>query len=587
MREIIDYDIEIRKETEDFQVDISLLTEQNGISTYAINFSAESDFRPKPVTLTWKIPAINIKGVWKPTSDFAKRIMDDWELDHMESRISVDSPVITLFGHDDANIMTFACSDAINKKELNALYREEDNHIYCHISFFTERHHIIKNYTAQLRIDQRNCHFSEALEDVGRWWETFDNLTPTPVPDLAKVPVYSSWYQFHQKLDTGELIKECELASSLGYELIILDDGWQTNDENRGYDYTGDWHPERIPEMAGFVKNIHKTEMKIALWYSVPFCGKKSNAYKKFKGKFLTEEHRWAPVFDPRYPEVRAYLISLYVNALKEWNIDGFKLDFIDEFKVYPSTELTKENGRDYSSVNNAVDRLMTDVINSLHAINPEVVIEFRQKYTGPAMRKYGNMFRAFDCPGDSVMNRVRIADIKMLCRNTAVHSDMFTYHNEEPLEIKALQIINTLFGVPQLSILLQQASEEELSMIHFYTQYWKKNAACFLAGNFKPYKPLANYPILKSSSDELTIIGLYDNYIIDFEEKTQKIDIINAQINTKIVLSCNKNYGAYLCTIYDCTGQKINEYNLMIVNGVIQIEVPISGMIHLKKDLK
>ncbi|WP_299183181.1 glycoside hydrolase family 36 protein [uncultured Aquimarina sp.] len=585
MKEVITHNIEVIQESKDFRVDITLLEEQNGVTIYNINFTCKTTFTPQKVTFKWKIPAVNVKGVWKPTTDFAKRIMDDWELDHMESRISVDSPVISLFGHDDKNIITFACSDAINTKKLNALYREEDNCIYCHISFFTERHHSISNYDAQLRIDQSDQLFSESLKNMGKWWENFENLTPVSVPNLAKVPVYSTWYQFHQKLNIETLIEECKIASDLGYELIIIDDGWQTKDENRGYDYTGDWYPERIPEMKRFVSKIHGTGMKLALWYSVPFCGKKSEAYKKFKGKFLTEEHRWAPVFDPRYPEVREYLINLYVNALNMWGIDGFKLDFIDEFKVYPSTKLTKENGRDYSSVNLAVDRLMTDIISSLHTINPEVVIEFRQKYTGPAMRKYGNMFRAFDCPGDSLMNRVRITDIKMICGDTAVHSDMFTYHKKEPLEIKALQLVNTLFGVPQLSILLQEATSEELSMIHFYTHYWKNHSQIFLKGKFTPQKPLANYPILKSSLDDHTIIGLFDNYIIDFKEKTNRIDIINGQLATKIILSSDKNYGAYHCVTYDCKGKKIHECNLMILIGVVQVKVPVCGLIRLEKN--
>ncbi len=582
---ITTHNIEVIGETKAFEVAVTLTYESDSISVYTINFSADSDFDPHPITIRWKIPAINVKGVWKPTTDFAKRIMDDWELDHMESRISVDSPIISLFGHDDTNTLTFACSDVIHTTKLNTLYREEDNCMYCHISFFTERHHKIKEYEAQLRIDKKNQHFSKSITNVGHWWSSFEHLKPIKTPDLAKVPVYSTWYQFHQKLDIQELIRECEIASELGYELIILDDGWQTIDENRGYDFTGDWQPERIPEMKDFVKTIHNTGMKLALWYSVPFCGKKSNAYQKFKGKFLTEEHRWAPVFDPRYPEVREHLIDLYTSALQDWKIDGFKLDFIDEFKVYPNTVLTKENGRDFSSINLAVDRLMTDIIKSLHAINPEVVIEFRQKYTGPAMRKYGNMFRAFDCPGDAVMNRVRITDIKMLCNKTAVHSDMFTYHHNEPIEIKALQVINTLFGVPQLSVLLQKATKEELSMIRFYTHYWKAHADTLLNGTFEPQKPLANYPILKSHSKKLTIIGLFDNYVIDFNGKTNRIDIINGQTTPNVVLNSNNNFGAYHCTIYDCMGQKIKEYKVMILIGVVQIKVPVCGLIKLEKN--
>ena len=337
--------------------------------------------------------------------------------------------------------------------------------------------------------------------------------------------------------------------------------------------------------MKEFVHKIHQTGMKIALWYSVPFCGKRSKAYQKFKGKFLTEEHRWAPVFDPRYPEVRQYLIELYTKALLDWDIDGFKLDFIDEFKVYPDTILTQENGRDFSSVNLAVDRLMTDILNSLYSINPEIVIEFRQKYTGPAMRKYGNMFRAFDCPGDPTMNRVRIADIKMLCGDTAVHSDMITYHQNEPLEIKAIHITNMMFAVPQLSILLKNTTKDELSMIKFYTEYWVANADILLNGHFEVERPLANYPIMRARLQEVTIIGIYDNYLIDLKRSTERIDIINGQLTESIVIHSKENHGMYHCTIFNCIGNLVEVKEIMILIGVVQIKVPSGGLVRLEKN--
>ena len=141
-----------------------------------------------------------------------------------------------------------------------------------------------------------------------------------------------------------------------------------------------------------FVQDIHDTGMKIGFWYSVPFCGKKSKAYQEFKGKFLTENHRWAPVFDPRYPEVRLYLINIYKNALVDWNLDGFKLDFIDDFRLYPETPEANDQ-MDFVSINAAVDKLLTDVIDTLKAINPDVFIEFRQKYVGPACANTATCF--------------------------------------------------------------------------------------------------------------------------------------------------------------------------------------------------
>lgn len=565
----------------------SILTkvcDQDGLLIYDFEVNSETESYPKPVTLKWKIPAVNVKGVWKPTSDFSKRIQADWELEHMESRISIDAPVITLFGNNDANMMTFACSNPINTLEMNARLREEDNYFYCHMTFFSEQEHSITSFKTQLRIDFRNIHFSDSLRDVSKWWETFEGLKPTPVPAIAKKPIYSTWYQFHQNLDEKAIVSECEIAYEMGYKAIIVDDGWQTNDTNRGYDYTGDWQPERFPDMVGLIDKIHATGMKAAIWYSVPFCGKESKAYEHFKGKFLTEEHRWAPVFDPRYPEVREHLIGLYTNALKDWNLDGFKLDFIDDFRRYETTPLGKENGRDYASINEAVDRLLTDVITKLRAIKSDVFIEFRQKYTGPAMRKYGNMFRAFDCPGDAVMNRIRIADIRMLCGDTAAHADMITWHPDEKVEIAALQLINTLFGVPQLSIMLQDAPAQHIEMIGFYTRYWNENADVIMNGYFVPSRPLANYPIQRVTKDGHTIIGVYEEYVIVLDSADKHIHVHNGQIANQVVLRNTKDLGTYQCKVYDCRGTIVSDKNLNFDKGLLEIAIPPCGILTAEK---
>ncbi len=560
-----------------------LLTEvpaSKGIALYDIEVRMDDPIFPKPITLKWNLKGLNVKGVWKPTSDFAKRIQADWELIEMESRISIDAPVITLFGHDDNNILTVACADAIHTLSMNTCIREEDNHYYCHLTFFAEHERPIDHYKTQLRIDTRSLHFSECLYGVSQWWENMPELTPISVPSIAKQPIYSTWYQFHQNLEEKSLLLECSKAYDLGYKAIIIDDGWQTLDENRGYDYTGDWQPDRFPDMANLIKSIHDIGMKAALWYSVPFCGKKSKAYQRFKGKFLTENHRWAPVFDPRYPEIRTYLKDIYTNALKNWHLDGLKLDFIDDFHHYPDTPTGAKNGRDYAAVNEAVDCLLSDIIVALKAINPDVFIEFRQKYTGPAMRKYGNMFRAFDCPGDAVMNRIRIADIRMLCGNTAVHADMITWHKTETVEVAALQLINVLFGVPQLSVLLQDATEDHLKMIAFYTKYWNENAQVLLQGHFTPSSPLANYPTQRVSTQEHTIVGVYENMVTTLTKADKTIHIHNGQISNEIIIKNTENFGNYTCVVYSCMGTIVSKENRTFSEGLHEITIPPCGIL-------
>ncbi len=576
------FQVEISGDTE--HISLSKLKSNDLSEVYELKFSSPEKVVPTPIKLKWKIPALKVAGIWKPTNDFSKRIQADWELRPMESRVSIDAPLISVFDHKDQNVLTFACSDAIHTIELDAVLREEDNLLYGHVVLFSEVEQPISAYKVQLRLDLQKTHFTESLKNVTKWWESFDHLKPTSVPEIAKRPIYSTWYQFHQSLDEDLLIKECVIASKMGYKAIVIDDGWQTKDSNRGYDYTGDWQPDRIPEMRGFVEEIHKLGMKVALWYSVPFCGKKSRAYQKFKGKFLTEDHRWAPVFDPRYPEVRAHLINLYTDAIKDWKLDGFKLDFIDDFHFYEDTPIGAEDGRDFSSINEAVDKLLSDVIGSLKKIKPEVFVEFRQKYTGPAMRKYGNMFRAFDCPGDAVMNRIRIADLRMYCGNTAIHADMVTWHADEPVEVAALQLINIMFGVPQLSVKLQDCSEAELNMIRFYTGYWNDHAEILMEGDFIASRPLANYPVQKVVKDDFTIIGVHDDFVVPMGSTTPNIHFLNAQLVNEIVVKATDDLGTFDRIVYDCQGNIVAENKIEITKGANLMEVPVCGIMQLKQ---
>ena len=92
----------------------------------------------------------------------------------------------------------------------------------------------------------------------------------------------------------------------------------------------------------------------------------------------------------------------------------------------------------------------MKDVRARLMKINPDVLLEFRQHYCGPAILQYGNMIRAADCPADPTANRRRICDLRLTSDTIAVHSDMLVWSGNETPEGAALPILNVLFSTIQ-----------------------------------------------------------------------------------------------------------------------------------------
>ncbi len=543
---------------------------------------SEGVFSPLPITITWSLPSNNIAGYWSSGAFLDKTITPDWGPAKVTSMLAREAPVICLLGYDDTNQQTFAVSDALNTVELSTAVREENGMIYNQIKLFTEPHAEISEYNIQLRLDTRPVHFSQALREVSQWWQSHPMYQPSEVLEAAKLPVYSTWYSYHQNLTSEAIFEECKLANGMGYETVIVDDGWQTLDNSRGYAYTGDWQPQRLKDIGNLVEKVHELGMKFVLWYAVPFVGEKSEAFHQLEGKFLDYwEGQGAYVLDPRYPESRAFIINTYIIAVEEWNLDGFKLDFIGRFRAQENTSLTAEDGRDYASVNLATDRLMSDLMLALRKVKPEIMIEFRQPYAGPLMRKYGNMLRATDCPNVAILNRVETTDLKMLSGKTAVHSDMLMWHYQEPVEKAALQFLNVLFSVPQISVRLEDIPEDHVKMIKFYSNYWLENREVLLDGVFKAYSPLLNYPMLESTSAEKRITVLYEDRTVHFQNTTGKsLDIVNAKFSDGIVLKVAGTAKEFDYQIFNVMGQQTDRQQLTLNPGVYSFDVPASGIV-------
>lgn len=571
-------DVKIDGDLKSFKVSWANKKIAEDIQIITLTLESDKAVTPPQFTVRWNTPSVDIYGSWTPRISLNKGSL----YNSITSRAARYAPVVCLFNQQDQNRITLAVSDTLNKLTTGTWVKEEDLNCHFYVNFFSEKTPAIKKYQVQFRIDTRNTHFSQSLRDVARWWAHMPGQKPAPVPEFAYLPLYSTWYSFHQSITADEILKQCRLAKPLGFDNLIVDDGWQTMDSQRGYLFTGDWEPVRIGDMKSFVDRIHELGTKFMLWYSLPFIGEKAKNYPKFKGKYLrfwNSQGAW--ILDPRYPDVREHIIHTYEKAMKDWSLDGFKLDFMGWFAADDKTQLTAENGRDYASVDMAVDRLMTDIMARLLALNPNLMIEFRQPYIGPRMRKVGNMFRATDCPNEALINRVRITDIRLLCDNTAVHSDMYVWHNDEPVEQAALQLLNVLFSVPQLSIKLDQVSPEHIMMIKFWTHYWRDNRDVFLKGIFIPSGPHANYPIIRSRTADKTIIAVYDEVVVPITENDADIiDIVNGKNSSEIILNINKKKGKRMVKTYDCTGNLIQEHKVNFKKGVIKLTVPPSGLI-------
>ena len=368
--------------------------------------------------------------------------------------------------------------------------------------------------------------------------------------------------------------------AEIGMDTVIVDDGWQTDDNGRGYAYCGDWEvcEKKIPNMKEFVDRVHETGMKFMLWYSVPFVGVHSKAFERFKTMLLCDNPDRVDFasLDPRYKETRDYLIGIYTKAVKDWGLDGLKLDFIDWFKL-ASSNFAPDDRRDFVSLEEAIDRLMTDITDALREINPDILIEFRQAYVGPAIRKYGNMLRVSDCPNDSLRNRLGSIDLRFTSGNTAVHSDMLMWHVDDPVESAAMQFINVIFSVPQISVLIDKLPEDHYKMLKFYLAFWRANADTLLDGKLWANDPQSGYSSAGSRLGDKAITVLFTDSVADCTGIADATVINGTRLDAVYVKGCNgKN-----ATVLNCMGEEIASF--VIDGNIAEINLPLAGMVLIK----
>ncbi|MBQ4066460.1 MAG: alpha-galactosidase [Clostridia bacterium] len=531
---------------------------------------------PSEFTLQWFEPVCENYSFWGPNVGTLRHLAPDWGARTTDSRIASGAPVHAVISNEGKNRTTIAISDPKIPTRISTGINEKRAEMCYKVSFFTKPTTPIDSYEATVRIDRRNDHYCDTLRDAAKWWETDCGYESATVPEHAKLPMDSLWYSFHQDLDFEKVLCECRLAKPLGLDTVIIDDGWQTTDNGGGYAYCGDWQPIGLPRIAELVEEIHKLGLKVILWFSVPFLGKYSDSFEKFKDLTLYSFFDdTVYVLDPRYKEVREYLTAFYTKAVSEWKLDGLKLDFIDSFCL-GNDEGKPAHLRDYQSLEDAVEALMEDVKTALTAINSDVMVEFRQSYIGPAIRKYGNMLRVGDCPCDAMANRRAIIDLRLISGETAVHSDMLMWNVNDTPESVSLQLASILFSVPQISVHLDKVTAEQKKALAFYLDFWRENRDLLLNGSLYANAPGTLYSKAYSEKDNRAVCVNYEDPVVD--GNWESFTAVNCTGGAFLYLDGfeGKSYRAV-----NCMGETLAEGTLTA--GIEKITVPRGGMIFVK----
>ncbi|MBA2480350.1 MAG: alpha-galactosidase [Planctomycetes bacterium] len=563
-----------------FRAEMSRRWLEPGLELVTVSLIADSSALPPTLTLTWREPLIDVAAYWTTSTGSARNLHADWGGGWVSAKATSQAPVICLISAAGGNRLCIASSDPLHATRMKTGVVEETAELTSQVRLFGGARAAGTRFEVSVRIDRRAVRYERALAEVSEWWAGDCGHVPTPVPDVARMPMYSTWYSFHQPLETVAVEEQCRIARGLGCSAVIMDDGWQTMDAGRGYAYCGDWQPERIPDLAAHVARVHALGLRFLLWYSVPFVGIESRAFQQFRDRLLRiDQGVKAGVLDPRFPEVREHLIATWERAVRDWDLDGLKLDFVDSFSDGAAPTEGAVGGRDIADVDEAVDVLLSQAMARLRALKSDFMIEFRQSYIGPVMRTYGNMFRAGDCPADHVRNRISTIDVRLLCGSTACHGDMLMWHGAEPVESAALQLTAVLFSVPQISVRLDRLPEAHREMVRFYLAFWSEHRDALLDGSLRAESPELGYPLVSAATTGKRVSVAYGDVVVPVGGEGQML-VVNATRGARLALSCARDLGERRVRVHDCRGALVSERVTSLSAGLYPVEVPSAGVV-------
>ena len=562
-----------------------------GLYEVRLKVSAGAPAPLPKLSLTWELPSVDFHYKWNSRC-FQNRALDagTGTENFIQCKANSSMPVYSLYNLEGVNACTWALSDAVHDSELGGSYR--NGKVYgSRAVIFGATIGAVAEYSVTLRFDFRRIPYYTALKDVSTWWAGMAEYRPCAVPEAARMPLLSSWYSYNLNIDPDDLETQCALAKELGMDTVILDDGWQTDQKDFGYQNNGDWEvsTEKLPDFAGHVKRVQAMGMKYMVWFSVPFVGIESKAYERFKDMLLPGRvgARWYSL-DPRFAETREYLAQTYEKFIRRYGIDGFKMDFIGSIGLGRGVEDTDDDRRDCVSIGEGVCKLLDDVMARIKAINPDVLIEFRQAYNGPAMRKYGNMFRAVDCPNSIGDNRVRTLDVRLLCGETLVHADPITWHDDEPDHSAAMQIIHALFSVPQISRKMTELTESHRRMLKQQLAFVRQHADVLLDGELRPLYPHMLYPLVVARNDAKLLAAFYSPLPLKLDEDIpEQLILVNGGYAPELLVDLAEPLGPARMKVTNCTGEVLTDTEMNLVAGLNRLPVPPAAHAVLRRQTR
>lgn len=558
--------------------------QEQGLQKYILKIYLHSAFASTPPSfnVSVKFPKDKINQIWNSKTWSNKSFFTLPSYDRAAAGFSIISGLTI----NDQNQITFTCKDAYKAKFVSSNIREDNDSIVFSLGFFEDNPPLsnLQDYQAEVLVDFRNVHFSKAIYDASSWFLADEFKMGVASVDTTNVPVFSTWYPMHRNIPLENITRELDSLRTFNFKSILVDDGWQAL-VNMKVDTSYTYEESSYKTMSLFRQKCQDMNLPLYLWYSIPFMGGNPVVLKKFEGKYIRyRAPRQMYVLDPRYAEIRKYLVSTYANFLSEWQFDGYWFDFLKGFYPKEGALIEQDQGRDFVSIDLAVDTLYADMEARLKTIKPNIFMGQKFPIVGPYLVSYQNFLTGFVGVENCQVVREKMVNNRLLYGKYTPFMEVVAFNPKEKAEDVARKIQSVLFGNPYLSFYQTTMPQDQKQTIRFWLDYWKKNYKVIFEGEFEPLQVSRFYPVVKVQNEQKTIYMLYEDYTINLPlDLSSTIDVINSKITPNVHFQFSNSTVGYNYEIYNCQGGSTEKGILKCKNkNSIDVSIPSGGFIRV-----
>ncbi|MGD1102959.1 MAG: TIM-barrel domain-containing protein [Terriglobia bacterium] len=445
--------------------------------------------------------------------------------------------------------------------------------------------------------DMRGEDWFATLRQYSEWAERAGKIAVVKPPPVAFEPIWNSWYPFGFNITQESIEKNAEFCQIVGIKNVSIDAGYQdqltgglgtAQDFAQFEDYTGDWTADqnKFPDFRGLVQHIHQRGQIATVWVALFMVGRKTAAYQQVRGMLRQDtpgEDR--SYLCPCHPDTPAYLARTFSKLARDYDLDGFWLDFMDGTHTpcrSSHPHFTPSAGEGYNACLSAVREALLN-------FKPNFLMETRMPMTNLNGKQFFNVMETTDMPFDLDLNRSLGVVVRSYAHGLACKIDPVQWHIRESDEnVGVCCATTTLTGVPVFGVDFRLLPASHLRVVAAWTQFYRAHQSELWQGHFQPVGFGHLSPQLQVQGDKSTFLYLGSSATAPASAGgSDSVYLINASDQERVALYLdNMRPGRWQVALRNCYLEQVSATSLEVRTSTYAFDllIPRGGLAELRK---